>query len=193
MGAKLSAEQLDDIADKAQNILSKEDIKRHHHLFAKYAKDGALDKENFIKFARKVGFAANWDAETLYDVMDMNHDNRVDFPELIMFIAHAAALRRGASVEAFADLCFALYDANEDGFISKEEMYEALKIRQKIVTGRAEVDDAFVNSFDKIFASIDTNADGKLTKDELRAALNKSKHLWTFLVTAGKTKKEVRA
>ena len=46
----------------------------------------------------------------------------------------------------------ALYDANEDGFISKEEMYEALKIRQKIVTGRAEVDDAFVNSFDKIFA-----------------------------------------
>ena len=60
---------------------------------------------------------------------------------------------------------FQIYDTNENGFISKDEM---LKIVQSIHTmcSGATRDEAAQNQVDSVYAKADTNADGQLSFEE---------------------------
>jgi hypothetical protein len=79
-------------------------------------------------------------------------------------------------------VCFAIYDGDRNGFISKEEIiklaWSKAKTEQK---GTTEQKAIIVDTVNRIFAYVDKNKDGMLSKAELVAAVTKYPELKNVL------------
>ena len=67
---------------------------------------------------------------------------------------------------------FQLYDTNENGFISKDEMLTIVKSIHTMCSG-ATRDEAAASQVESVYAKADTNSDGQLSFEEFLALAKK--------------------
>jgi Ca2+-binding EF-hand superfamily protein len=80
----------------------------------------------------------------------------------------------------FSKVTFSLYDADQDGFVTVEELKNfrtnVSKAEGKDISSK-EVSEEISKWVESMFALIDTNNDGKLTKEEMTIACEKDPSL----------------
>jgi len=125
-----------------------------------------LDRNQFHSlFGHHRQYKPLWRA--LFNAIDSNADNIIDFEEFLTFVTH---LKRGGA-EARRQLCFRLFDPNRDGFAEKMDFRSLAETRsaslrrpswQQATTNEDESEDEYV----KFFTACDTDSDGKFTVED---------------------------
>ncbi|XP_003380590.1 neuronal calcium sensor 1 [Trichinella spiralis] len=130
---------------------------------------GRLKKEEFQAIYKQ--FFPNGDptkfSSFVFNVFDENKDGHISFKE---FISALSITSRGRA--------FSLYDLDNDGYITKNEMVEIVDsiyaMLGKFVDNKDfPMDDSPQLRVEKIFQSMDSNKDNKLSKDEFIAGSKK--------------------
>ncbi|CAG0922758.1 unnamed protein product [Notodromas monacha] len=150
-------------------------------------KDGSIEFEEFIK-ALSVTSRGNIDEklhwafrlydvdndgfitrEEMYNIVDAIYqmvDGSIEFEE---FIKALSVTSRG-NIDEKLHWAFRLYDVDNDGFITREEMYNIVDAIYQMVGQQTspEDDNTPQKRVDKIFDQMDKNHDEKLTMEEFR-------------------------
>ncbi|RWS28485.1 frequenin-1-like protein [Leptotrombidium deliense] len=125
-------------------------------LFATFA----LEHHGFLKIYKQ--FFPHGDpskfASLVFRVFDENKDGSIEFEEFIKALS---------SVRAFK-----LYDVDNDGYITREEMYNIVDAIYQMLGNQAksgeEEDENPKERVDRIFEQLDKNQDNKLTLEEFK-------------------------
>lgn len=131
MGNQSSKKQINPktIADLRSHIdveFSKEEIQDWYKDFRQYLRHGEteLDKTAFIKVYNSLFYGdASEFAEQVFRTFDHDGNNSVDFKEFILGLC----LSGSENAEKKIKWAFNMYDIDQDGYISKEEMTHILK------------------------------------------------------------------
>ena len=125
----------------------------------------------------------------LFELFDRNGDGQVNFRELIAGLAclspnSKASESEGAGLErpstAKIKFCFDLYDVDEDGVITREELGSMLEAMSAESVEEA-IDQADMVA--ELFSKIDVNGDGHITFEEFRTAVESDSNLLRTLLT----------
>ena len=148
-------------------------------------KDGYLDhadfKNAFKKLAMRLGpmdgqelAQFNSVIDRLYEIFDVDGNGVVDFTE----ISSGVSFLCQGDAEKKAHAAFRLYDYNEDGFISLEEMKQYMACVFKVMfeleegakarQGNFTPDELATATAQQIFQDADLNGDGKLSFEEFQ-------------------------
>ncbi|XP_071144206.1 neurocalcin homolog [Mytilus edulis] len=171
MGNQSSKKQINPktIADLRSHIdveFSKEEIQDWYKDFRQYLRQGEteLDKTAFIKVYNSLFYGdASEFAEQVFRTFDHDGNNSVDFKEFILGLC----LSGSENAEKKIKWAFNMYDIDQDGYISKEEMTHILKAICKM-TG-SKIPPEFKSPEDmteKIFKILDNNSDNRISQQE---------------------------
>ncbi|CBY14598.1 unnamed protein product [Oikopleura dioica] len=168
MGAsksKLSKKQIDELS--RITFFSEEEIKIWFAGFQKDCPTGKLSKSEFAEIYQS--FFPNGDARVfakfVFNVFDRNGDGSIEFSEFLQ----ALSITSRGNVDEKLEWAFKLYDLDNSGGITKDEM---LEIVQAIFSMLGEDDRFAQNSLspelrvERIFSKMDVNGDGELSKEE---------------------------
>merc|ERR1712072_59009 len=168
MGNKGSRELKKEDVKKYQDQfgVSKSEIKKLHKVWMDYAKDGQMDLDGFKSFCTDVG-SDDGNIPTIFEFIDTSGDGQIQFDEWIVFVLRA----KNPSFEDYAQLVIDLYDEDNSGTVSVEEVRK-LAISKAKVEGRLtkEREEEIEQTIQAIFKFADTDKDGELTREELIAA-----------------------
>eukprot|EP00475_Leptophrys_vorax_P023821 TRINITY_DN32785_c0_g1_i1.p1 TRINITY_DN32785_c0_g1~~TRINITY_DN32785_c0_g1_i1.p1 ORF type:complete len:521 (-),score=42.17 TRINITY_DN32785_c0_g1_i1:344-1906(-) len=112
-------------------------------------------------------------AHRVFEVFDNDKNGAVDMREIVCGLA---AFRKSQGDEALR-LCFKMYDADDSGFISKDELAAMLRALPEDYLPPDILEPGILDEF---FDRMDANCDGRLSFDEFRQAI----HADHFLVDA---------
>lgn len=112
-------------------------------------------------------------APRIFKLFDFNHDGWVDLREVIC--GFTALLR--SEREDIVRLCFKMYDHDDSGYISKDELARVLAALPEDYLP-ADISHA---TMDDIFELFDTDSDGRISYHEFRQALSLQDALITHL------------
>eukprot|EP00968_Pinguiococcus_pyrenoidosus_P011821 scaffold986_cov237-Pinguiococcus_pyrenoidosus.AAC.19 len=134
---------------------------------------GTVNHEQFEQIMTSLGFG-DLPLDRMYHVMDKDASNTIDYRELLVGLS---VLRVGG--EEAMRFCFDLYDADNSGYISREELSRVL----------FTVVDEDASEFDKasklaeVFDRLDTNSDNKISYEEFKAGVEHEPALYdVFLI-----------
>ncbi|EJT53208.1 hypothetical protein A1Q1_07446 [Trichosporon asahii var. asahii CBS 2479] len=137
--------------------------------FLKDCPSGQLNKDEFKKIYRQFfpfGDPSQF-ADYVFNVFDEDKSGTIEFKE---FICALSVTSRGRLDEKLK-WAFQLYDINQDGFITYDEMLQIVRSIYKM-TGQMvslpEDEDTPEKRVDKIFRNMDLNKDHRLTFDEFK-------------------------
>ncbi|CAC5386215.1 Frequenin-1,Neurocalcin homolog,Neurocalcin-delta A,Neurocalcin-delta B,Neuronal calcium sensor 1,Hippocalcin-like protein 4,Neuron-specific calcium-binding protein hippocalcin,Hippocalcin-like protein 1,Neurocalcin-delta,Visinin-like protein 1,Neurocalcin [Mytilus coruscus] len=171
MGNQSSKKQINPktIADLRSHIdveFSKDEIQDWYKDFRQYLRHGEteLDKTAFIKVYNSLFYGdASEFAEQVFRTFDHNGNNSVDFKEFILGLC----LSGSENAEKKIKWAFNMYDIDQDGYITTEEMTHILKAICKM-TG-SKIPHEFNSPEDmteKIFKILDKNSDNRISQQE---------------------------
>ena len=106
-------------------------------------------------------------AELVFGVFDIDRSGLIDFEK---FIAALTVTSRG-TVQEKSEWAFRLYDLNDDGMISEEEITTVVTAIYKVLEGQVQLpEDEMTPSMRvaKIFRAMNQDGDGLLSRDEFR-------------------------
>lgn len=137
-----------------------------HKGFRKDCPDGLLTEQGFLRIY-KLFFPQGDPAKftsLVFKVFDENKDGAIEFEE---FIRALSVTSRG-NVEEKLHWAFKLYDLDNDGYITREEMYNIVDAIYQMLGNQSteQDDDSPQQRVDKIFEQLDKNQDNKLTLEE---------------------------
>uniref|UniRef100_A0A8C4P7P5 Neuronal calcium sensor 1 n=1 Tax=Dromaius novaehollandiae TaxID=8790 RepID=A0A8C4P7P5_DRONO len=144
--------------------------------FIKDCPSGQLDAAGFQKIYKQFfpfGDPTKF-ATFVFNVFDENKDGRIEFSE---FIQALSVTSRGTldektrAVGRWAPWAFKLYDLDNDGYITRNEMLDIVDAIYQMVGNTVELpeeENTPEKRVDRIFAMMDKNADGKLTLQEFQ-------------------------
>ncbi|KAI8825164.1 calcium-binding protein NCS-1 [Fimicolochytrium jonesii] len=170
--SKLSSEELQEL--QRCTYFDKRELQQWYKGFMKDCPTGSLDRENFARIYKQFfpfGDSAAF-ANHVFDVFDENKNGTVDFKE---FISALSVTSRGRIDEKLV-WSFQLYDINNDGYITRDEMYQIVEAIYKMVGNMVKLpedEDTADKRVEKIFTLMDSNGDGKLDMEEFREGSQK--------------------
>jgi calcium-dependent protein kinase len=120
-----------------------------------------ISRHQFKEFCKELGVVdATIDSvsNTLFEEFDVDGSLDLDFREIITGIT-ALSCNKVKTIE----VCFNLYDINNDGYISRDELFNVLTATARSSEDSEEV---IVQRITHLFEKIDVNGDGKISKKE---------------------------
>nr|ODN86198.1 calcium-binding protein NCS-1 [Cryptococcus depauperatus CBS 7841]ODN94546.1 calcium-binding protein NCS-1 [Cryptococcus depauperatus CBS 7855] len=169
--SKLSSEELVEL--QKNTYFDKKELQQWYKGFLKDCPSGQLNKEEFKKIYRQFfpfGDPSQF-ADYVFNVFDEDKSGTIEFKaSLAEFICALSVTSRGRLDEKLK-WAFQLYDINQDGFITYDEMLQIVRSIYKM-TGQMvqlpEDEDTPEKRVDKIFRNMDLNKDHRLTFDEFK-------------------------
>jgi len=169
----------------AASRLAEKELPALHAEFTREAKDGVLDKDAFDRAVRRLIPGSSLSGEdqqflsfalsNIFFAFDRDGNNVVDFSE---FLAGFSLLVQGSKSDKLA-LAFRMFDEDDDGFISRLEMWKYLRAfltvlmsvnslsqRVDITEMQSVVDKAAVDLTKAVFTSADLSRDGAISYEE---------------------------
>ncbi|KAG0190554.1 Neuronal calcium sensor 1 [Apophysomyces sp. BC1034] len=163
--SKLSPEQLSDL--QKCTYFDKKELQQWYKGFLKDCPSGQLDKTEFQKIYKQFfpfGDPSRF-ADYVFNVFDGDKNGTIDFKE---FICALSITSRGRA--------FQLYDIDNDGFITYDEMLHIVDAIYKMVGSMVKLqpdEDTPEKRVTKIFDLMDTDKDGRLSMDEFKEGSKK--------------------
>merc|ERR1711862_991493 len=175
MGSKQSQLSKADLKKYQEKFsVSKAEIKKLHKVWLDYAAKtganaGGMDLAGFKSFCRDVG-SDDGNIPTIFGFIDTSQDGFIQFDEWIVFVLRA----KDPSFEDYAQLVIDLYDEDNSGTVSKDEVRK-LAVAKAKTEGRLTKarEDEIEQTIEAIFKFADVDGDGELTREELIAAAQK--------------------
>ncbi|XP_040577434.1 frequenin-2 [Lepeophtheirus salmonis] len=164
--SKLKQETLNRLL--AETYFTEKEIKQWHKGFLKDCPNGLLTEHGFIKIYTQ--FFPNGDptkfASLVFRVFDENQDGSIEFEE---FIRALSVTSRG-NLDEKLHWAFRLYDVDNDGYITRQEMYNIVDAIYQMVGQQPVNEDENTpqKRVEKIFDQMDKNGDDKLTIEEFK-------------------------
>ncbi|KAK9449563.1 uncharacterized protein V1518DRAFT_416358 [Limtongia smithiae] len=165
--SKLSVEQLQEL--QQSTYFDRRELQQWYKDFVRDCPSGQLTRPQFQKIYKQ--FFPFGDptafAEYVFNVFDNDSSGSIDFKEFICALSITA---RG-SVEEKLLWSFQLYDINNDGMISYDEMLAIVEAIYKMVGSMMKLpedESTPQKRVDKIFAAMDKDRNGQLTLDEFK-------------------------
>ncbi|XP_072168949.1 neurocalcin homolog [Diadema setosum] len=161
----------EEIADlRYHTNFNRDELQAWYTEFLKEFPEGRLNKEEFCQLYSKVFPQGNQTkfVDNVFRTFDTDKNGTIDFRE---FVCGISVLSRGSHYQKLAWV-FSLYDIDNDGYITKEEMLNIITAKCKLVV---EVDQQLPSEFknltpemitEQIFQKVDEDGDGKLTLSE---------------------------
>ncbi|SCU93344.1 LAMI_0E14026g1_1 [Lachancea mirantina] len=170
MGAKASKLSKDDLASLRQSTyFDRREIQQWHKGFLRDCPTGQLTREEFVKIYRQFfpfGSPEQF-ANHVFSVFDKDQNGTIDFKE---FITALSTTSRGTLEEKLV-WAFQLYDQNNDGMITYDEMLTIVTSIYQMIGSMVKLEDDEATPelrVKKIFKLMDKNEDGSISLDEFR-------------------------
>ena len=173
--SQLGPETLADIHHLVEaKVFTVEKICHYYKVFMSQHPTGKLTKDEFIQLYLRCfpdGNKATEFAEHLFDVFDADHDQNLDFREIMLL----CGLLWEKSHEGQIEWSFKIFDVDGDGFITKSECREIEKMwfKQSGRLKNSEVNARAHEAVYLIFKEYDNDHDGKISKEEFLNAVKK--------------------
>jgi len=170
--SKLDASQLAEL--ERSTYFKRTELQQWYKGFLKDCPSGQLNKAEFQKIYKQFfpfGDPSTF-ADYVFNVFDDDKNGTIDFKE---FICALSVTSRG-NLEEKLVWAFQLYDINNDGRITYDEMMSIVEAIYKMVGSMVKLpedEDTPEKRVNKIFASMDKDKDGQLTFDEFREGSKK--------------------
>ncbi|MCJ1376584.1 Neuronal calcium sensor 1 [Loxospora ochrophaea] len=165
--SKLSQEELNQL--QKDTHFDKKELQQWYKGFLKDCPSGMLTKPEFQKIYRQFfpfGDPTSF-ANYVFDVFDKDKSGSIDFKE---FICALSVTSRG-QMEDKLDWAFQLYDIDDDGQISYNEMLKIVEAIYKMVGSMVKLpadEDTPEKRVKKIFRMMDKDENGSLDKEEFK-------------------------
>jgi len=179
MGAqksKLGKAKLQELAEKTS--FTEEEISHWHEGFLKDCPTGKLTKNEFAKIYNQ--FFPHGDpsafAEFVFNVFDDNGDGSIEFGEFLQ----ALSITSRGKLDDKLEWAFRLYDLDNNGSITRDEMLEIVKAIFSMVGNHAKFkddDNTPEKRVDRIFELMDSDGNGELSKEEFLKGAKQDKSI----------------
>lgn len=170
--SKLKTEVVSKLAK--ETYFTEKEVRQWYKGFLKDCPNGLLTEQGFLRIYKQ--FFPQGDpskfASLVFRVFDENKDGAIEFEE---FIRALSVTSRG-SLEEKLVWAFKLYDVDNDGYITRDEMYSIVDAIYQMLGTQTKLEDEDDNPrqrVDRIFDQLDKNHDNKLSLDEFKEG---SKH-----------------
>ncbi|KAI8331718.1 calcium-binding protein NCS-1 [Chlamydoabsidia padenii] len=170
--SKLNPDQLSELQKCTK--FDKKELQQWYKGFLKDCPSGLLDKTEFQKIYKQFfpfGDPSRF-ADYVFNVFDGDKNGTIDFKE---FIVALSVTSRGRIDEKLY-WAFQLYDIDNDGYISRDEMFHIVDAIYKMVGSMVKLppdEDTPEKRVNKIFNLMDTDNDGRLSMDEFKEGSKK--------------------
>ncbi|XP_064650371.1 neuronal calcium sensor 1-like isoform X2 [Lineus longissimus] len=165
--SKLQPDQLEELSYKTH--FTEEELVQWHKGFMKDCPEGTLTEEGFKKIYKNYFPFGNPStfASMVFQIFDENKNGTIEFSEFIM----ALSVTTRGDVDEKLEWAFRLYDMDNDGYITRQEMLQIVNAIYEMVgkhTKLPEDENTPEKRVDRIFDIMDKNNDDMLSFEEFR-------------------------
>ncbi|XP_063410071.1 neurocalcin-delta B-like [Mytilus trossulus] len=171
MGAKISSKKLqpktiNELQHHIDVDFTKDEIQDWYKDFEKHLGQGetALSRTAFIRVYNSLfdGDASIF-AGQVFRTFDVDNNNMVDFKEFILGLCMSGSTDPGVKLK----WAFSMYDIDQNGYISQDEMNHILNAVCKMTNSRLPEEFTSIENMTKnIFNVLDKNSDNQISLDE---------------------------
>jgi len=164
---KLSSEQLEELVNST--YFDKKEIQLWYKGFLKDCPLGYLDQTEFTKIYKQYfpfGDPSTY-SEYLFNLFDDDKDGKIYFNEFLK----ALSISSRGKVDEKLKWAFRLYDLNNDGVITEEEMLSVVSAIYEMIGAMISLptdEDTPEKRVKKLFALMDKNNDGVVSEEEFK-------------------------
>eukprot|EP01095_Lingulamoeba_sp_RSL-Kostka_P011224 TRINITY_DN4203_c1_g1_i1.p1 TRINITY_DN4203_c1_g1~~TRINITY_DN4203_c1_g1_i1.p1 ORF type:complete len:196 (-),score=89.20 TRINITY_DN4203_c1_g1_i1:162-749(-) len=165
---KIEVDQL----DSATHFEPKE-IKALYKQFKKETPSGKITRMDFGQAMNMIGIAEPFLQELIFKAFDENDDGEIDFNE---FTKALSIMTRGTNDEKL-QFAFRMYDLDQTGYVTKEEMGKILGSffnmvgpgeENQVTTFSSKKYESPPALVDELFEQMDTDEDGKISLEDYK-------------------------